>query len=39
MMGRQGRRHKQALDDLKEARRYCELNEEALDGIRWRTRF
>jgi hypothetical protein len=39
MMGRQGRRRKQLLDDLKEKRRYWKLEEEALDCILWRTRF
>ena len=33
------RRRKQLLDDLKEARGYCKLKEEALDGTVWRTRF
>jgi hypothetical protein len=32
VMGRQGRRHKQLLDDLKETRRYCNLKEGALCG-------
>jgi hypothetical protein len=31
MMGRQGRRRKQLLDDLNEKRRYRKLKEEALD--------
>jgi hypothetical protein len=31
MTGRQGRRHKQLLDDLRERRRYWKLKEEALD--------
>jgi hypothetical protein len=39
MMGRQGRRHKQLLDDLKEKRKYWKLKEEALDRTLWRTRF
>jgi predicted urease superfamily metal-dependent hydrolase len=30
-IGRQGRRHKQLLDDLKQTRRYWKLKEEALD--------
>jgi len=30
-MSIQGRRHKQLLDDLKEKRAYCKLQEEALD--------
>jgi hypothetical protein len=37
--GRQGRRRKQLLDDLKEKRWYRELEEEALDRSLWRTRF
>jgi hypothetical protein len=37
--GRQGRRRKQQLDDLKEKRGYCKLKEEALDRTLWRTRF
>jgi hypothetical protein len=37
--GRQGRRRKQLLDDLKEKRIYWKLKEEALDRILWRTRF
>jgi hypothetical protein len=39
MMGRQGRRRKQLLDDLKEKRRHWKLKEEALDHTLWRTRF
>jgi hypothetical protein len=39
MTGRQRRRRKQLLDDLKEKRGYCELKEEALDRTLWRTRF
>ena len=39
MTGRQGRRRKQLLDDLKEKRGYCKLKEEALDRTVWRTRF
>jgi hypothetical protein len=39
MTGRQGRRHKQLLDDLKEKRRYWKLKEEAQYRILWRTRF
>ena len=31
MTGRQGRRRRKILDDLKERRGYCHLNEEALD--------
>jgi hypothetical protein len=37
--GRQGRRRKQLLDDLKETRGYWKLKEEALDRTLWRTRF
>jgi hypothetical protein len=37
--GRQGRRCKQLLDDLKEMRGYWKLKEEALDPTQWRTRF
>ena len=37
--GRQGRRHRKLLDDLKERRGYCHLQEEALDRIMWRARF
>jgi hypothetical protein len=36
--GRQGRRRKQLLDDLKETRGYWKLRDEALDRILWRTR-
>jgi hypothetical protein len=36
---RRGRRRKQHLDDLKEARRYWKLTEEALDRTLWRTPF
>jgi hypothetical protein len=32
VVGRQGRRRKQLLDDLKEKRRYCKLKEETLDN-------
>jgi hypothetical protein len=39
MTVRQGRRHKQLLDDLKEKRRYWKLKEEALYCTLWRTRF
>ena len=38
VVGRRRRRRKQLLD-LKKTRGYCELNEEALDRNRWRTRF
>jgi hypothetical protein len=34
---RRGRRRKQLLDDLKEARRYWKLKEEAQDRTLWRT--
>jgi len=37
--GRQGRRRRKLLDDLKERRGYSHLNEEALDRIMWRARF
>jgi hypothetical protein len=37
-IGRQGRRRKQLLNDLKEKRRYWELKEQALDRTMWRTR-
>jgi hypothetical protein len=36
---RRGRRRKQLLDDLKEARRYWKLKEEAQDRTLWRTQF
>ena len=36
---RQGRRCKKLLDDLKDRRGYCELEEEALDRTMWRNRF
>jgi hypothetical protein len=39
MTGRQGRRLRQLLDDLKEKRRYWKLEKEALDRTLWRTRF
>jgi hypothetical protein len=39
MTGRQRRRRKQLLDDLKENRSYWKLKEEALDRTVWRTRF
>jgi hypothetical protein len=39
IMGRQGRRCKQLVDDLKKKRRYWKLKEEALDCTLWRTRF
>ena len=37
--GRQGRRRRKLLDDLKEKRGYSRLKEEALDRTMWRTRF
>ena len=37
--GRQGRRHRKLLDDLKERRRYSHLKEEALDRTLWRACF
>jgi hypothetical protein len=37
--GRQGRRHRKLLDDLKERREYSHLKEEALDRTMWRARF
>ena len=39
MTGRQGRRRRKLLDDLKERRGYCHLKEEALDRTMWRARF
>jgi hypothetical protein len=39
VMGRQGRRCKQLLDDLKEMTGYWKLKEEALDHTRWRICF
>jgi hypothetical protein len=36
---RRERRRKQLLDDLKEARRYWKLKEEAQDRTLWRTQF
>ena len=36
---RRGRRRKKLLDDLKDRRRYCQLNEGALDRTMWRNRF
>ena len=39
MTGKQGRRCKQLMDDLKEARGYWKLQEEALDRTAQRTRF
>jgi hypothetical protein len=37
--GRQGRRRRRVLDDLKERRGYSHLKEEALDRAMWRARF
>ena len=37
--GRQGRRRRKLLDDLKERRGYSHLKEEALDLTMWRARF
>jgi hypothetical protein len=37
--GRQGRRRRKLLDDLKERRRYSQLKEEALDRNMWRAGF
>ena len=37
--GRQGRRRRKLLDDLKERRGYCHLKEEALDRTIWRVRY
>ena len=37
--GRQGRRCRKLLDDLKERRGYSYLKEEALDRTMWRARF
>ena len=39
MTGRQGRRRRKLLDDLKERRGYSHLKEEALDRAMWRARF
>ena len=39
MTGRQVRRHRKLLDDLKERRGYCHLKEEALDRTMWRAHF
>jgi hypothetical protein len=36
---RRRRRRKQLLDDLKEARKYWKLKEEAQDRTLWRTQF
>jgi hypothetical protein len=37
--GRQGRRRRKLLDDLKEKREYSHLKDEALDRTMWRARF
>ena len=37
--GRQGRRRRKLLDELKEGRGYSHLMEEALDRTMWRARF
>jgi len=37
--GRQGRRRRKLVDDLKERRGYSHLNEEALDCTMWRAGF
>jgi hypothetical protein len=37
--GRQGRRCRKLLDELKERRGYSHLKEEALDRTMWRARF
>jgi hypothetical protein len=39
VIGRQGRRRRKLLDDLKEMRGYSHLNEEALDRTMWRAGF
>jgi hypothetical protein len=37
--GRQGRRRRKQLDDVKERRGYFHLKEKALDRTMWRARF
>jgi len=37
--GRQGRRRRKLLDDVKEGRVYSHLKEEVLDRTMWRARF
>jgi hypothetical protein len=37
--GRQERRRRKLLDDIKERREYSHLKEEALDRTKWRARF
>jgi hypothetical protein len=39
LTGRRVRRYRKLLDDLRERRGYCHLNEEALDHTMWRARF
>ena len=39
MTGRQGRRRRKPLYDLKERRGYSNLKEEVLDRTMWRARF
>ena len=39
MIGRQGRRRRKLVDDLKKRRGYSHLKEEALDRTMWRARF
>jgi hypothetical protein len=39
LMGRRGRRHEQLLADLKEKGGYCELKEDVVGLILWRTCF
>jgi len=39
VIGRQGRRRRKLLDDLKERKGYSHLKEEALDRTIWRARF
>jgi hypothetical protein len=39
VIGRQGRRRRKLLDNLKERRGYSHLKEEALDRKMWRARF
>jgi hypothetical protein len=38
VIGRQGRRRRKVLDDLKKRRGYSHLKEEALDRTIWRAR-
>ena len=39
MTGKQGRRRRKLLDDLKERRGYSHLKEKALNRTMWRARF